>query len=385
MLQVAASKEGVMTARQRYLDTILFRRPRRLPLLPGGPRESTLAAWHGQGLPHDVDLWGHLAELVGVPVEAFHGPVAAPMDARMIPQFKERVLAHRHGHYFVQDWMGATTEISDRFDYTYIRTAKDFVTRKWHAFPVTDRASWVERMAWRYDPDNPARLPDDAAVWAALEGSDRPVTVHLNGPFWQMREWVGFEGLCLMMKDDPALVDDMAEAWRAFGLALLERVLRRVRVDIVHLSEDMAYKAHSMISPALARRFLSPCYHAWGELLRSYGVPVYAMDSDGHIDDLIPLWLEAGINQADPMEVAAGNDLAALRARWGRQLAYVGGIDKRAIAAGEDALVDEFARVRPVLRDGGYLPSCDHGVPPDISWPNFVAYTRLLARETGWG
>ena len=374
-----------MTARQRYLDTILFRRPERIPLLPGGPRESTLAAWHQRGLPTDVDLWAHLAELVGVPGEAFHGPVAAPADFRMMPQFEERVLAHRDGHYMVQDWMGATTEISDRFDYTYIRTAKDFVTRKWHAFPVTDRASWAERMAWRYDADDPARLPDDAEAWAALEGGDRPVTVRINGPFWQMREWVGFEGLCVMMKDDPALVRDMAEAWRAFVLSLLERILRRVRVDIVHLSEDMAYKAHSMIAPAMARRFLSPCYLAWGELLRSYGVPVYAMDSDGYIDDLIPVWLEAGINQADPMEVAAGNDLAVLRAQWGRRLAYVGGIDKRAIAAGGDALVDEFARVRPVLCDGGYLPSCDHGVPPDISWPNFVAYTRLLARETGWG
>ena len=26
----------------------------------------------------------------------------------------------------------------------------------------------------------------------------------------------------------------------------------------------------------------------------------------------------------------------------------------------------------------------DHGVPPDISWPNFVEYTRLLAELTGW-
>ena len=101
-----------MTARQRYLDTILFRQPARIPLLPGGPRESTLAAWHEQGLPTDVDLWAYLAELVGVPVEAFHGPVAAPADFRMMPQFEERVLAHRDGHYMVQDWMGATTEMN---------------------------------------------------------------------------------------------------------------------------------------------------------------------------------------------------------------------------------------------------------------------------------
>lgn len=30
------------------------------------------------------------------------------------------------------------------------------------------------------------------------------------------------------------------------------------------------------------------------------------------------------------------------------------------------------------------LHRCDHGVPPDISWPNFVEYSRLLAELTGW-
>jgi len=196
---------------------------------------------------------------------------------------------------FRNSW--SVIEISDTYDYTYIRTAKDFVTRKWHAFPVTDWASWEERMAWRHDPDDPARLPErPAEELGAMEVSGRAVTVRINGPFWQMREWVGSEGLCLLMADGPDLVRDMAETWRVFVLKLLERVLRLVRVDIVHLSEDMAYKAHSMISPTMARRYLSPCYQSWGELLRSYGVPVYAMDSDGYIADLIPVWLEAGIN-----------------------------------------------------------------------------------------
>ena len=43
-----------------------------------------------------------------------------------------------------------------------------------------------------------------------------------------------------------------------------------------------------------------------------------------------------------------------------------------------------IAVVEPVLRDGGFIPGCDHGVPSDISWPNFCEYTRLLAELTGW-
>ena len=56
----------------------------------------------------------------------------------------------------------------------------------------------------------------------------------------------------------------------------------------------------------------------------------------------------------------------------------------RCIAKGGQALIDELKRVEPVMEDGGYIPCCDHAVPPDVSWPDFVEYTRLLAKMTGW-
>jgi uroporphyrinogen decarboxylase len=295
------------------------------------------------------------------------------------------VLEHRDGHYIVQDWMGAITEISDQFDYTYIRSAKDFVTRHWHSFPVKNRADWEEKIKWRYDPADPLRFtPEFWAKAAAAQASDKAVAISINGPFWQMREWVGMEGLCEMMVDDPQLVHDMAQTWTDFTVAVLETLLRRVRLDVLRTSEDMAYKAHSMISPAMTRRFLQPTYFAWRDILKSYGDAIIDMDSDGYIPHLIPIWIESGITVCDPIEVAAGNDIIAFRERFGRKMAYIGGVDKRAMAAGGQIMRDEVLRVAPLIADGGFIPSCDHGVPPDISWPNFIEYTRLLAQLEGW-
>ena len=79
-----------------------------------------------------------------------------------------------------------------------------------------------------------------------------------------------------------------------------------------------------------------------------------------------------------------GNDMLAYRRRFGREMAFGGGIDKRALAAGGAALQSEVLRVGPLIRDGGYVPGCDHGVPPDVSLSSFVEYTRLLAALTGW-
>jgi len=146
----------------------------------------------------------------------------------------------------------------------------------------------------------------------------------------------------------------------------------------------MAYKAHPMIGPEMTRRFLLPCWSAWGGILRAHQVPIYGCDSDGDITTLIPVMLEAGINLVDPMEVAAGIDLPALRTQYGRRLAFAGGVDKREMARGGARLSAEIARLRPVMAAGGYIPGCDHGVPSDVSWPDYCHYVAELARATGW-
>lgn len=374
-----------MNERERYLATWLFGQPDQVPLAPGAGRESTLAAWHRQGLPLTVrDPAEYAYRLAGGTLEWPKGGVPFPVNERMIPTFEEKVLEERPDSRVVQDWKGNICEIGQEFTPEYLRNAIDFVTRRWIKCPVETRADWVE-MLRRYDALDPGRLPPDAeALGRQLKGRAHLVQINFSGPFWQLREWVGFERLCMLFYDDPGLVRDMIAFWDNYVAGLLGRVLRCVTPDVVHLSEDMAYKCYPMISPAMAREFLLPAWRHWGEMVRAAGVPVYAMDSDGFIEDLIPLWIEAGINACDPIEVAAGNDLPAMRRRFGHDMAYSGGVDKRAMAKGGAVIAAEIERLRPVIEDGGYVPGCDHGVPADVSWPNYVEYVRLLAQATGW-
>jgi hypothetical protein len=65
-------------------------------------------------------------------------------------------------------------------------------------------------------------------------------------------------------------------------------------------------------------------------------------------------------------------------------MGYRGGVDKRCMAKGGKIIEAEMARLEPVIRDGGYIPGCDHGVPSDISWNDFLHYMKLLAKTTGW-
>jgi uroporphyrinogen decarboxylase len=374
-----------MNERERFRASLGFGKPDRYTLNPGKPRESTLAAWHQQGLPADADWYEYLLQTLGVEPPKIQPEVDLGVSFKMIPTFEEKVLEHRDGHYIVQDWMGAITEISDEFDYTYIRRAKDFVTRKWHKFPVETREDW-EEMKWRFDAHHPERFPQDFEERCrALKDRDYPLKIIFNGPFWQLREWCGFEGLCMLMIDDPEFVEEMAAFWTDFVMQTLEPILDRVELDYVEFSEDMAYKAHAMISPRMTRRFLKPSYEVWVAAAQENGCPIICIDSDGYIAELIPIWMEVGVNCTRPMEVAAHNDIVEYRKQYGTKLAFMQGIDKRAIAKGGETMRQEVLRVvPPLMEEGGHILGVDHGIPSDIPWPNMVEFVRLLAELTGW-
>ena len=377
-----------MTARERHVATARFERPDRIPLSPSSGRKSTREAWRRQGMPADLEPAGipeFAYRAVGGTLEWPRGAGAGfSVNERMIPQFEEKVIERGENSQIVQDWKGNVCEISNEFTTEHLRNAIDFVTRRWVKCPVETRADW-EDMKQRYDPDDPARIPADPAPGTdGLAHRDWFLEVSFSGPFWQLREWLGFEQLCMLFLDDPDFAREMIDFWESHVLRLLERTFDRVIPDSVHLSEDMAYKGFSMISPSMVREFLLPTWRKWGEAIHDAGVPIYAMDSDGFVGELIPLWIEAGIALCDPLEVAAGNDIVEFRRRFGRRMAFRGGVDKRAMARGGEVLEDEFRRLQPVIEDGGYIPSCDHGIPADVSWPNYLAYVKRLAELTGW-
>ncbi|MCF7839010.1 MAG: hypothetical protein K9N49_10320 [Candidatus Marinimicrobia bacterium] len=374
-----------MNARERYLATLTFQQPDRIPFEPGHGRESTRKRWHAEGLPADRNPVDYVREVLGIdPVDPVERPLGLGADFRLIPQFEEQVLEHRNGHYVVQDWKGNVCEISDQFDVTYLRTASDFVTRRWIKCPVETHADW-EAIKPRYDLDAPGRFPADFAE-RCRRAQDRQgvLRVGFSGPFWQLREWCGFEGLCMLMLDDPEFVAEMAAFWKNFVSQMLARILDRVVPDVIGINEDMAYKGKSMISMDMVRRFCLPSWTDWVNQVQAAGCPLVDLDSDGYVGELIPLWIEAGVNVCDPIEVAAGCDLPTFRAQFGHKMAYTMGVDKRCIAAGGQALRDELSRLEPVIRDGGYIPGCDHGVPHDVSWADFLEYSRQLAELTGW-
>ena len=292
----------------------------------------------------------------------------------ILPVFEKKVISEDERHRVEMTHGGTTVEVS-----------KEFPGRmpKYLDRPVKDRATWNEYRK-RLDPYTPERWPSD--WWGFVEktnSEDTPTLLMLEGFFGILREWTGMENLLYMFYDDPKLVEDMMDHMLYFMMGIAQRVLRDVRVDCIRFWEDIAYKTGPIISPHIFKKYMVPRYKKVTEFLHSHGIDVIHVDCDGNIDELIPLWLECGINFHWPLEVAAGMDAVALRKKYGKELILSGNIDKRVFVKGKDAIREEvMSKVPFLLETGGYLPSLDHAIPPDVPLEGFRYYTNLL-REIG--
>ncbi|HTQ09150.1 MAG TPA: uroporphyrinogen decarboxylase family protein, partial [Fimbriimonadaceae bacterium] len=235
--------------------------------------------------------------------------------------------------------------------------------------------------------------PDGYRVWQGsvhwrsqvqkCNDGDQPVSVTVPGLWWTLRDWCGFEGLCMLCAEEPDLVREMMRFWTDFVIAVLDEPLSNVRVDHVMLNEDMAYKTAAMLSPDMMRRFMLPNYLRLREFLRSKGVACTMMDSDGHCGQVLDVFYPEGIDGIAPMEIAANNDPEAyLRGHPG--VVIFGGIDKRELQTTKDRTRTEVVRRYRLAREfPNYVPTVDHGVPPDVPVRNFLYLVELIQGFSG--
>ena len=122
------------------------------------------------------------------------------------------------------------------------------------------------------------------------------------------------------------------------------------------------------------KEFIFPHLKRLVEFFKSNGTRYIILDTDGNCEALIPLFMDAGVDCIWPLERASDMDPVRLREKYGRQLRLWGGVDKRELAKDTKAIDDHLRHLAPLVEAGGFIPTVDHTVPPDVSWGNFCHY-----------
>lgn len=382
-----------MNARERFLAVMNFEKADRTLLWEMGYWKDTVERWYAEGLPKKRDVTLGLKAGEGIraenaPHEDFFltdrkrdadvhdclgfdkGMIALPVNSLLCPAFERKVFEETADYAVVQDDFGVVKKMN-----------KDLASRpqflKW---PAEDRKGF-EVLKDRLRPVLRDRIPPR---WKDLVKEfvqrDYPLTLggYPIGFYGALRFLMGEEKLLYNFYDDPQLVHDFMDTLADLWIRLWGDVLSEIKVDLVNFWEDMAYKTGPLISPAMFREFMLPAYRKVTSFLKEMGVKIILVDTDGNIEKLVPLFIEAGVTALFPFEVQAGSDIVAYRKQYPK-LQIFGGIDKIKIARGRKAIDEELeARVPFMLKAGGYVPHIDHHVHPDISWADFKYYRKRL-------
>jgi len=346
-----------MPFREAFAALMDFERPELLPQFEWGYWPATEERWRGEGLPAGRQPWEHFG------ITWYEH---APVDMGLRPHFEPEILRDEGETFVIR-----------QVDGVIVRRRKDELSMpQWLEFPLKSRKDY-EAIRERLDPATPGRYPDD---WPARLEAWR-TRDHLLTPgccavgfFGWFRSLMGVENLLYTYCDDPDFMHAMCRDHLDFLRTVMERELQEVEFDFAFIWEDMAYKGGPLIGPAMVREFMLPYYRELLDFLRAHGIRLVLLDSDGDVSLLIPLFMEVGVDGLLPFEVVAGPDVRTVREQY-PSLRILGGIDKRALARGKEAIDAELeAKLPAMFRQGGYLPSLDHHIPPNVSLDDFGYY-----------
>ena len=310
-----------------------------------------------------------------------------PVHFGFIPAFERAVLEETEDYEVVRNHLGVVTKglkagtvdggrmCMDQYLEFPVKRPEDFVDIK---------RRLVARLPERYPEDLDARI-------AAWKQRDCPLILGTNcaanGFYWRAREFMGTEALSTAFYEYPNLMHEMMEFFADLIIETSRPVLEKIHVDYFTLNEDFAMKSGPLIGPGLYREFIFPHLERMVAFFRGHGTRHLAVDSDGDPTLLIPLMMDAGVDTVWPIERASDVSPQQWRKQFGRSLRLWGGVDKRELAKGPSAIRAHLREFVPVIEDGGYIPTIDHTVPPDVSWDQFRYYMdckrALLAGEFG--
>jgi len=332
-----------------------------------------LKEWQAQGMPQDKPL----EELFNYDAPGHYSlGQLGWCESAFEPCFEEKLLEDRGEHELIQDFAGRAV--------LCFKGRRQGFMPEYMDHPVKDEKSWKDKVAWRLDPNSSKRyegLGGRMTEAKACAAKGLIITQNLIGGYMYLRSLFGPGDLLYKFYDEPALIHQCMTAWLDLADGVIAQHQKHVTLDELYLAEDICYNHGLLISPEMMREFLFPYYRELITRVRNRQRDPHRhlyiqVDTDGDALLSIPVYQEIGMEVMSPFEVASGSDVVAI-GQAHPDLVILGGIDKRILATSEDAIDQELERILPVMRErGGYIPTCDHGVPAEVPYENYLHYRK---------
>lgn len=368
------TQEEAMTNRKRFLNVMDYKPVDIIPNIEVGVWGQTKQRWMDEGLNENDVSWDWWT---GDKYFGIDPRVYIDINYGMIPQFNHEIIEKTERYEIYRDAKGIVHKALIEGTTFGTRASMD----QYLSFPVENRQDF-QSLKNRYKMDN-KRYPMqwEEKLLPAWRNCNEPLIFGRNcstlGFYWRAREWMGTENFSYALFDDPVLVHEMMEFIADFTIEVSKPVLdKKLDVDYVMINEDMSMKTGPLISPEKYMEYIFPHMRRLVDFFISNGVKYVIVDTDGNCDVLIPLLMDCGVDAIWPLERVAGMDPIAIRKKYGKDLRLYGGVDKMRIAKGREEIDKHLSELIPLIEEGGFIPTIDHTVSPDISLKDFLYYMK---------
>ena len=366
--------------------------------MPMHPRARVLAALHHQepdrvptalgGGPYGIvdDLYLRLVQLLdlGAPVQPFRsGHSISYMDDRLL---------ERLGTDIRYCWPGLLPnspvlpgEDADTFYDSYGQMWKRALPYYYTGPGLLEQATSLE------DIERLVRWPDLADPrWTAgvaerarmlHENTDYFVTMRMvasHGPFQTACDLRGTENFLMDLTLRPEFAQALLDKVTAAIAGLLGLVMQAGGrwFDMIELpGDDYAGNTSTIISPRMFRQYIKPCLARLITTIKEYNPDTAIMlHSDGAISRLLPELIDLGVDVIHPLEPLPATDIPAVKAEFGNQVTFLGGIDiSHAMPGTTEQVVEEVKRrINQLAPGGGYILAPSNHLQADVPPENVV-------------
>ncbi len=207
---------------------------------------------------------------------------------------------------------------------------------------------------------------------------------------WYERAWklVGMERFYMDMAVNPEFIHALLDRTLGLHLEFLNSILSACGryLDVVIQGGDLAGQQSTLMSPAHYQEFIKPRQKRVVDFIRSRTKAKIFWHCCGAASTLIPRFIDLGIDILNPVQVrAAGMEAAGLKARFGRDIVFWGGVDsQQVLPSGSTGDVEREVRdlIRAMAPGGGLVVSAVHNIQADVPVENVLSLFDSVNR---WG
>jgi uroporphyrinogen decarboxylase len=369
-----------MTSRQRVQAALQHQEPDRVPLALGGSAQHLAEERY-------VKLRNHFGlqdiprrTLVGFYTTPDYNPVLNALGTDL------RYLHIRPPANFIQNSLldiDSFQEFTDEWGLTH-RFRTGYYDLAGAPLAVNFTHEGIESYDWPnpFDPIRVQGLKEEALD--LYNNTEFALALHrpVYGNLWEMaRVLLGMERalMATILEVDllQHLFEKLAEVQLGFYQAALEQV--GPYVEFAEVAEDLGTNQGPMFSPDFYRNVMKPIHTQFIAGIKSFapGIKIL-LHCDGAIRRFIPDLIEAGFDILNPIEShLKGMDPAGLKADFGDQLVFQGGVNiKEVMARGtaDDIRQEVRLRIEQMGPGGGYILGPTHNLGTDIPLENILTF-----------